>query len=54
MSSGEKRAFDPAVKDLRFVIYHVQHIHHSIVNSHEPQVGAVSGKYHTHKAGVAS
>jgi len=54
MSSGEKPTFEPAVKDLRLEISHLRHIHHSIVDSHQLQEGAVSEKYDTQKAAVAS
>jgi len=54
MSSGEKPAFGPPVQDYKLVIYHVRHIHHSIVNTHQLQPEAVSGKYHTQKDAVAS
>jgi len=54
MSFSEKPAFGPAVEELRLVISYVRHIHHSIVNSHKSQAGAILGKYHTQKPDVAS
>ena len=53
MSCRAKPALEPSVKDMRFVISHIRHIHHSRVNSYQPQPGAILEKYHRQTDGVA-